>query len=614
VNNLSIPELGTLLDEQLRRLGPDHADTLMTRHVLAREIAFQGGAQQAIPLYEDLIRDRERVLGAYHRDTLSSRHNLADCHAKCDRPELAIDMYRELIPALEQSLGVDDLDTFHTRQQLAVSLSLAGRVDESVEEFKRLLSDISTSGQRRRNEYRFNRRILLDIAREHGVELGDENRESQGVVIDPVPDSDEPAERPSVLELKLGRGLASRAAEILDEPTEAVEEALARDAKIVGRRIIGRDDPAIGAAVFSSLGSDPPADETDGFLGVIRHLVASANESAGRVASQVALALVDVANTAASLDRTWEVHEEEAIDALRSELRSILGNRMDTTSDAQLEFEKSFEGVVGLGSVRQQLLSFVTFIMDRKRRSLRGGPEDAPRLHLAFVGNPGTGKTSVARIYARLLQQLGLVQSDNFVETDKSGLVGEYIGQTERRTSAVIDGADPGVLFIDEAYALNDSHVAGKGYGEQALEVIIKAMEDRRESLIVVLAGYGKEIEDLMSVNPGLRSRIATVIEFPDYSEDELEEIAVRFAAKRNLRLEDGARVKVRAAVGAMRTRPDFGNARDVESLLDWAQRNQLMRLAPLGDLATESERRVLIASDVPDDIVTEKRKVIGFM
>lgn len=206
------------------------------------------------------------------------------------------------------------------------------------------------------------------------------------------------------------------------------------------------------------------------------------------------------------------------------------------------------------------------------------------------------------------------MQSDNFVETDKSGLVGEFQGQTEQRTSAVIDGADPGVLFIDEAYALNDSHASGKGYGEQALEVIIKAMEDRRESLIVVLAGYGKEIENLMSVNPGLRSRIATIIEFPNYSVDELEEIAVRYAAKRNLRLEDGARVKVRDAVGAMRTRPDFGNARDVESLLDRAQRNQLMRLAPLGDLATESERRVLITSDVPDDIVTEKRKVIGYI
>lgn len=613
MDNLSISELGVLLEEQLRHLGPDHADTLMTRHVLAREIAFQGGFKQAIPLYQDLIQDREKALGPRHRDTLASRHNLALCHAESGNHEIAMAMYRALIPELEDSLGFDDPHTLQTRQELARTLSMAGFAEESIREFQQLLSEMSQSGRERRLQMSHVRNMLQEVVDNHGIHLRTEFVNESG---DDPYDIEEPTtsdDRATVVELKLGRALAARAAEILDQSVAMVEASLARDAKIVSRRVIGHDDVAMGAAIFSSLGSEPDVRDEEGFLDIIRLLVASPAASASRVASQISLALVDVASTAASLDRAWEEHEEMSVDALRSELRHILGDRIDTTSDELLEFEKSFEGVVGLSSVRQQLLGFVAYILDRKKRSLRGGPEESPRLHLAFVGNPGTGKTSVARIYARLLHQLGLVATDSFIETDKAGLIAEHVGQTQDKTKRVIDHADPGVLFIDEAYALNDAYGSGKGYGEEALEVIIKDMEDRRGSLIVILAGYGKEIEELFKVNPGLRSRIAATIEFPDYSDDELEEIAVRYAAKRNLRLDSEAQGKMRSTLVAMKTLPDFGNARNVENLLEEAYRNQLMRLAPLGDLATETERRWITGADVPS-IVSPQKKHIGYV
>jgi AAA+ superfamily predicted ATPase len=229
------------------------------------------------------------------------------------------------------------------------------------------------------------------------------------------------------------------------------------------------------------------------------------------------------------------------------------------------------------------------------------------------VGNPGTGKTTVARLFATLLRKLGLLPSDTFVETDRSGLIGRYVGETETKTRELIGRADGGVLFIDEAYALNDRYNEHKGFGEEAVDVLVKQMEDLRETLVVVFAGYKKPMEAFLSVNPGLRSRIPATIEFPDYSPAELLEIADRLAKRRDLRLDEGARSRFGEVLGTMRSREGFGNARDVENVMDVAQRNLVARVAALGNLATEAESSSIVAADIPLPEEAEAQRRIGF-
>jgi stage V sporulation protein K len=248
-----------------------------------------------------------------------------------------------------------------------------------------------------------------------------------------------------------------------------------------------------------------------------------------------------------------------------------------------------------------------------KRREARGRKTDNQRMHMAFVGNPGTGKTTVARLYAELLQSSGLLPSNQVVETDRSGLVGEYVGHTEKKTKNVVSKASGGVLFIDEAYALNDRYSSSKGFGEEAVDVLVKEMEDRRDSLVVVFAGYKSPMLDFIGLNPGLRSRIPSIIEFPDYSEDELVEIAHRISKSRDLLLEGLAVDRMREVLRLEKEKDGFGNARTVENMLDQAQRNATLRMSHLGNLATELESRTIRAEDVDFKEELMPKKQIGF-
>jgi SpoVK/Ycf46/Vps4 family AAA+-type ATPase len=232
---------------------------------------------------------------------------------------------------------------------------------------------------------------------------------------------------------------------------------------------------------------------------------------------------------------------------------------------------------------------------------------------MAFVGNPGTGKTTVARLYAELLQNVGLLPSDRVIETDRSGLVAEFVGQTDKKTKEVIKSADGGVLFIDEAYALNDRYGNQKGFGEEATDALVKEMEDRRDSLVVILAGYKDPMMDFISINPGLKSRIPVIIEFPDYTDEELVEIAERISESRGLILTGESKSKIGTLMSSERSKEGFGNAREVENLLDAAQRNATLRVSHLGNLATESEIRTIIGSDIPEVVQSPKKLPIGF-
>ena len=413
--------------------------------------------------------------------------------------------------------------------------------------------------------------------------------------------------------LLLSSALTSQVAGVLNRDALRVKEQLANDAFSVAIKIIGHIPTEVSDVISKSLehvGTDASEKELST---LVRDIAAANHPDSSRIATKVALALVDFGEYCAASDESVTQDEIDHIDAVRLELRSQLGDRVDVASDAILEFERKFSHLVGMESVKSDLRKRVDFLMVNKRREARGRKTDNQRMHMAFVGNPGTGKTTVARLFAELLQSSGLLPSNEVVETDRSGLVGEYIGHTEKKTKSVISRANGGVLFIDEAYALNDRYENRKGFGEEAVDVLVKEMEDRRDSLVVIFAGYKAPMLDFIGINPGLRSRIPAVIEFPDYSEDELVEIAHRISRSRDLLLEDSAVEQMRVALRSEKEKDGFGNARTVENMLDQAQRNATLRMSHLGNLATELESRTLRAEDVDFKEELMPKKQIGF-
>ncbi len=344
----------------------------------------------------------------------------------------------------------------------------------------------------------------------------------------------------------------------------------------------------------------------------VRQLSLLPDHSASKYATQVSMALVEVAEWAASIDDNVTKQEIDRIDGIRLDLRAQLGDRIDTESAAMIAFESKFENLIGMESVKTDLRKRLDFLVVNKRREKRGLKADVHRMHMAFLGNPGTGKTTVARLFGELLNDLGLLPTKKFIETDRSGLVGEYIGHSEKKTLSVIDAADGGVLFIDEAYALDDGYLYQKGFGHEATSVLVKQMENRRDRLVVILAGYTKPTVDYISINPGLKSRIPTTIIFPDYSAEELKRIALRIAAQRDLVIETESLEKIVTLIGKRRNEVGFGNAREIENILEHAQRSSINRLSKLGNLATESEIKTILPEDIASDPIS-KKKHFGF-
>ena len=197
-----------------------------------------------------------------------------------------------------------------------------------------------------------------------------------------------------------------------------------------------------------------------------------------------------------------------------------------------------------------------------------------------FKGNPGTGKTTVARILGRLFQETGILAKGHLVEIERADLVGEYIGHTAQKTRVQVNKALGGILFIDEAYAL--ARGGDKDFGKEAIDTLVKATEDHRNQLIVILAGYKKEMELFMLSNPGLKSRFPIQITFPDYDREELMEIAATMAKEREYALSRGARVYLNRFLEDVSARTlNFSNARLVRNLIEKAIRKQAARLVP---------------------------------
>jgi len=254
--------------------------------------------------------------------------------------------------------------------------------------------------------------------------------------------------------------------------------------------------------------------------------------------------------------------------------------------------------LIGLAPVKQRIRETAALLLvDRARRDM-GLMHETPTLHMSFTGNPGTGKTTVAMKMANLLHRLGYIRKGHLVTVTRDDLVGQYIGHTAPKTKEVLKKAMGGVLFIDEAYYLYRPDNE-RDYGQEAIEILLQVMENNRDDLVVIMAGYGERMDRFFSANPGFRSRIAHHIEFPDYTDDELFEIAKKMLDAQNYTLTADAQAALREYIGLRRQQPHFANARSIRNALDRARLRQANRLfesasGPLG-------REALSAIDAPD-------------
>ncbi|MDE2341273.1 MAG: CbbX protein, partial [Alphaproteobacteria bacterium] len=227
--------------------------------------------------------------------------------------------------------------------------------------------------------------------------------------------------------------------------------------------------------------------------------------------------------------------------------------------------------LIGLLPVKQRIRETAALLVVERARKELGLAASPPTLHMSFTGNPGTGKTTVAMRMAEILHNLGYIRKGHLVAVTRDDLVGQYIGHTAPKTKEVLKKAMGGVLFIDEAYYLYRPENE-RDYGQEAIEILLQVMENNRDDLVVILAGYGDRMERFFESNPGFRSRIAHHIDFPDYSNDELVQIADHILADQNYRFDPDARALMARYVELRRTQPHFANARSIRNALDRAR------------------------------------------
>ena len=253
--------------------------------------------------------------------------------------------------------------------------------------------------------------------------------------------------------------------------------------------------------------------------------------------------------------------------------------------------------LIGLTEVKRVVEEIKAYIEIQQKRLSHNLKCNPLVLHMIFKGNPGSGKTTVARILGKLLSGLGVLSSGHLVEAERADLVGEYIGHTAQKTRAQLQKALGGILFVDEAYSLGRG--GEKDFGKEAIDVLVKGMEDNRNDFVLVLAGYHKEMEHFMSINPGLNSRFPIQIVFPDYSIKELMDIAVMMATERHYRFSPNAKRALRAYLEDQYRRHahNFSNARLVRNVLEKSIRRQALRLS----LLLEPTREDLITIEAAD-------------
>ena len=267
----------------------------------------------------------------------------------------------------------------------------------------------------------------------------------------------------------------------------------------------------------------------------------------------------------------------------------IKEEELDTVSEVNLKEDFQSSGVadilseldnslIGLEPVKTRIKETASLLLVDKAREKLGLVNESPTLHMSFSGNPGTGKTTVALKIADLLYRLGYVRKGHLVSVTRDDLVGQYIGHTAPKTKEVLKKAMGGVLFIDEAYYLYRPENE-RDYGQEAIEILLQVMENNRDDLVVVLAGYKDKMDKFFESNPGFRSRIAHHIDFPDYSNDELLEIAEVMIAGMNYKFNEGSKKAMAEYIEIRRKQPHFANARSIRNAIDRARLRQANRV-----------------------------------
>jgi probable Rubsico expression protein CbbX len=256
--------------------------------------------------------------------------------------------------------------------------------------------------------------------------------------------------------------------------------------------------------------------------------------------------------------------------------------------------------LIGLAPVKARIREIAAFLVVSRARAAMGLEAATPSLHMCFSGNPGTGKTTVAMRMAEILHRLGYVRKGHVVSVTRDDLVGQYIGHTAPKTKEVLKKAMGGVLFIDEAYYLYRPENE-RDYGQEAIEILLQVMENHRDDLVVILAGYKDRMDTFFQSNPGMSSRIAHHIDFPDYSENELTQIAGKMVGGMNYHLDTEAEKAMQEYIHLRRQQPHFANARSIRNALDRArlrQANRIFQQAMNGDATVTAQQLSVISAD----------------
>ena len=254
------------------------------------------------------------------------------------------------------------------------------------------------------------------------------------------------------------------------------------------------------------------------------------------------------------------------------------------------------DGLIGLSNVKAEVRRLTSMLQVQQIRAERGLPVIETSHHLVFTGNPGTGKTTVARLLSQIYRAVGVVDKGHLVETDRSKLVAGFVGQTAIKTLETLESSLGGMLLIDEAYAL--ARGGDNDFGREAIDTLVKFMEDHRDDFAIVAAGYTEEMADFIDANPGLKSRFTRTISFPDYTDDELVAIFLALGERHQYVCSDDALARVRHFINTEPRTRGFGNARFVRNLFETAIAHQAQRVAPLSDPSDE-QLTTLIAADI---------------
>ncbi len=318
-----------------------------------------------------------------------------------------------------------------------------------------------------------------------------------------------------------------------------------------------------------------------------------------------------------TLSLIWQrLHSYQKIANYQAGLTSVSTSRSAQTSDDPEQILEQalaeLNDLIGMENIKEEVRTLANFLKVQKIRADRGLAKTSVSLHAVFCGPPGTGKTTVARLMSRIYQGLEFLSKGHLIETDRSGMVAGYVGQTAKKVDDLVNSALDGVLFIDEAYALVPEE-SGRDFGQEAIDVLLKRMEDYRDRLVIIVAGYTDEMTTFIESNPGLESRFNRYFYFNHYQPEELLAIFEKMCSKSHFKLADDAREKLRSVFEDLYVKRDktFGNARLVRNLFERIIERQANRLAVLTSLSDET-LTTLLAEDIPAEVGSRYAGQVG--